>query len=319
MPTARILIVDDSLDARILLETITLEAGLGEVLQAASGAEALEMMNAPDATRHDIDLVLLDIGLPDMSGIQTCRGIRRIAERHPTQPAIIMVTAHDEVAMLEAAFLEGAVDYVTKPVRKGELIARMRAALARKSENDQRDRHQVQLEFQAGHDTLTGVSRRRVFTHALRQEWRRAARHAAPVSVMMLDVDNFHAYNEAYGHLAGDECLRRVAESLQKGLHRQGDAMARFGGEEFAVLLPETDLAGAIAVAEVLRAGVEALAIPHSGSPVASVVTVSVGVASQVPAHDMAPETLLQSADEALYTAKAAGRNRVRSAGRGDA
>src|SRR5262245_19926359 len=112
MPSARILIVDDSLDARILLESITKEAGLGEVLQAGSGGEALQLIEGTNQNGQYgvIDLVLLDIGLPDMSGIQACRNIRRISERHPVRPAVIMVTAHSEIAMLEAAFSEGAVD-----------------------------------------------------------------------------------------------------------------------------------------------------------------------------------------------------------------
>jgi diguanylate cyclase (GGDEF)-like protein len=160
-------------------------------------------------------------------------------------------------------------------------------------------------------DALTGVANRRNFDDALILEWRRAARSRTPLSLIMIDIDAFKAYNDVYGHQAGDECLRRVAESLQSHLHRAGDIVTRYGGEEFAVLIvgAERDRAGHLA--ELLRASVETMNIEHRASPASSVVTISVGVATMVPEHDRDAATLLKAADEALYAAKAAGRNRV--------
>ena len=136
-------------------------------------------------------------------------------------------------------------------------------------------------------------------------------RGGTPLSALMLDVDHFHSYNEAYGHLVGDDCLARISERLRTGMRRGGDLVARFGGEEFAVILPDTDLAGALVVGEELRRGIQDLAIPHVASNVAASVTISVGVACIVPSSERAPMALLAAADEALYLAKARGRNRV--------
>jgi diguanylate cyclase (GGDEF)-like protein len=160
-------------------------------------------------------------------------------------------------------------------------------------------------------DPLTGVANRRNFDDALVLEWRRAARSRTPLSLIMIDIDAFKAYNDVYGHQAGDDCLRRVAESLQSHLHRAGDIVTRYGGEEFAVLIAgaERDRAGDLA--ELLRRSVEAMTIEHQASPASNVVTISVGVATMIPDRDGDPAALLKSADEALYAAKAAGRNRV--------
>jgi diguanylate cyclase (GGDEF)-like protein len=160
-------------------------------------------------------------------------------------------------------------------------------------------------------DPLTGVDNRRNFDDALVLEWRRAARSRTPLSLIMIDIDAFKAYNDVYGHQAGDDCLRRVAESLQSHLHRAGDIVTRYGGEEFAVLVAgvEGDRAGDLA--ELLRRSIESMRIEHRASPASDVVTISVGVATMIPDRDRDPAALLKAADEALYAAKAAGRNRV--------
>jgi diguanylate cyclase (GGDEF)-like protein len=160
-------------------------------------------------------------------------------------------------------------------------------------------------------DPLTGVANRRNFDDALVLEWRRAARSRTPLSLIMIDIDAFKAYNDVYGHQAGDDCLRRVAESLQSHLHRASDIVTRYGGEEFAVLIAgaERDRAGNLA--ESLRTSVETMRIEHRASPASNVVTISVGVATMIPDRERDPVALLKSADDALYAAKAAGRNRV--------
>ncbi|MBV2208500.1 MAG: diguanylate cyclase [Thermomonas sp.] len=160
-------------------------------------------------------------------------------------------------------------------------------------------------------DGLTGISNRRHFDETLATEWRRGQRNGLPISLLMLDIDHFKAYNDLYGHQRGDECLQSVARALQDGLARAQDMAARYGGEEFVCLLPECDLDGATHVAQHLLQTVQALGIEHKGSPVAGVVTVSIGVASVTPSEHSSAETLLARADELLYRAKQTGRNRV--------
>jgi len=162
-------------------------------------------------------------------------------------------------------------------------------------------------------DGLTGVANRRHFDETLAQEWRRAARSRSPLSLLMLDIDYFKAFNDAAGHQAGDDCLRRVAQALLENLHRAADMVSRYGGEEFAILLPETDGDNARGVAETIRERIESLAIQHPNAPLGHV-TVSIGLASAIPPRDGTNAgEFIRCADAALYDAKRAGRNRVSS------
>jgi diguanylate cyclase (GGDEF)-like protein/PAS domain S-box-containing protein len=164
-------------------------------------------------------------------------------------------------------------------------------------------------------DGLTQVANRRRFEQYLHQEWRRLAREQAPLSLIMCDIDYFKNFNDLYGHQAGDSCLRRVARSLSRSVKRPADLVARYGGEEFAVILPGTDLVGAERVAEDLRIAVRSRRIPHAGSKVEAFVTLSLGVATCMPAPDSKPDQLVRKADEALYLAKHRGRDRIELAG----
>jgi diguanylate cyclase (GGDEF)-like protein len=191
--------------------------------------------------------------------------------------------------------------------------AELEALVAQRT--DQLQQANERLESLAKVDELTGVANRRCFNAALDSEWRRARRLGSPISVILVDVDDFKLFNDHYGHQHGDHCLREVASALSRAVGRGTDLVARFGGEEFIVLLPETPVAGCRVVAERARAAVQSLAIPHvrarSGT---GVVTLSAGMATVVPADDVAPEEMVKLADDALYRAKQAGRNRVEAA-----
>ena len=170
---------------------------------------------------------------------------------------------------------------------------------------------QTALERLATLDGLTGIANRRHFDERLQNEWSRASRANAPLSLIMADVDYFKRYNDTYGHQQGDECLKAVSAVLQRLAVRVSDLAARYGGEEFAVILPNTDLKGACEVAERIRAEVEAAALPHGGNEVAPCVTLSLGVATLFPDAEGQSKTLVSQADQALYQAKKEGRNRV--------
>ncbi len=190
---------------------------------------------------------------------------------------------------------------------------RQRALVALRQSEERLAAANAELAALAMTDGLTGLANRRRFEDALAEEWQRAMRGATPLAVLLCDVDVFKSYNDAYGHLEGDDCLRAVAAAIRNVLRRPGDLAARIGGEEFAALLPGTPAPDAVALAERLRQAVQAAGLPHSASP-ARVVTVSVGVACLVPPRDATPDLLIGAADQALYAAKDAGRNQMRAA-----
>ena len=176
---------------------------------------------------------------------------------------------------------------------------------------------QAELENQANTDRLTGLANRRLLDSHLSKELRRLMRHlrghdkGGLLAVAVIDVDHFKFYNDTYGHLAGDSCLKAIANAIQGCIARPGDLACRYGGEEFLLVLPETDEAGALIVAESVRTRIEKLALPHSASHVSDVVTVSVGVAASEVSEGFRIEALIEQADQSLYTAKGTGRNRV--------
>ena len=158
---------------------------------------------------------------------------------------------------------------------------------------------------------MTGIANRRKFDRYLDKEWRRLAREKAPLSLILCDVDYFKLYNDTYGHQAGDRCLRDVAQAISKVIKRPADLAARYGGEELAIILPNTDPEGAKKVAEKINLQVKALHLPHINSPIDIYLTLSFGVAGVTPCHNSSPQKLIETADRALYRAKESGRNRI--------
>ncbi len=161
-------------------------------------------------------------------------------------------------------------------------------------------------------DGLTTIANRRRFDESIATEWKRDKRENRPLALLLLDLDFFKQYNDHYGHSAGDECLIKVAQALDKAVKRPGDLVARYGGEEFAILLPETELSGAMQVATKVQSNIRNLAIGHEYSAIASVVTVSIGVAVMVPKANCGFQELIEAADRQLYAAKDSGRNQIK-------
>jgi diguanylate cyclase (GGDEF)-like protein len=268
---------------------------------------------APGAQRAP-DVVIIDVVEP----IEVCA---RIANRWRGTPIIAIVEPGEIAAVLEA----GADDCVARPTRREELLARVRAALRTSVERSrhvkrerklseavrklQREKHA--LERIACVDSLTGIANRRHALALLDAEWKRSVRDSTPLSLVMVDLDGFHAFNERYGHVGGDSCLRRVCAAMVGSLRRPSDFLGRYGGEEFIAVLANTDAIGARLVAERLRAAVEGLAIDHEASSCSRVVTISVGFATCHARADRVVADLLSQADHALLTAKAHGKNRV--------
>jgi diguanylate cyclase (GGDEF)-like protein len=327
-----ILIVDDSPTTLSITKSYLNEAGYNKLLLAESAGDAFNKLgiNLPEGSSRDeassgIDLILLDIVLPDMDGREACSIIKSV-ELLQDIP-IIIVTSLTETEHLERAFSAGATDYITKPINKIELLSRIRAALKLKHEMDRRklrekkllevtrelEKAVTKLNRLSSLDGLTCIANRRSFDEHLDSEWKRCRRNARPLSLIMADIDYFKAYNDTYGHQAGDECLKSVALALDTALNRPGDLTCRYGGEEFAVVLPETNKKGAIHIANTLSQSVGSLHILHKNSPLGGKVTVSMGVASVLPTKDLSHADLVAAADKALYKAKQEGRNRIRT------
>jgi diguanylate cyclase (GGDEF)-like protein/PAS domain S-box-containing protein len=194
------------------------------------------------------------------------------------------------------------------------IVANFKDISARKKAEEALQQANMKLDRLASIDSLTQIANRRRFDEILALEWRRMQRERLPLSLIMIDIDCFKIYNDTYGHQQGDDCLQSVAKSISQQSKRPADLVARYGGEEFVVVLPNTNTDGAAHLAEQMRKQVQLLNMPHKNSPVMPVVTISLGVSTLVPVSDCSPEQLLAWADQCLYQAKEAGRNRVQSA-----
>ncbi|MEO8499644.1 MAG: diguanylate cyclase [Vicinamibacteria bacterium] len=291
----KVLIVDDSATNRLMLEDC-LRTDYA-VLQAGSGEEGLAL-----AHEQRPDVILLDVMMPDIDGYEV---LRRLKEDERTSSlCVVFITGLDAPEAEERGLASGASDYVTKPLHP--IVVKARVAL-----HMQVVRQRRMLETLANIDGLTELPNRRQFDAVFAAEWARSARTHQPLSVAILDVDFFKRYNDHYGHAMGDHALQLVARGLSKRIKRPADLVARYGGEEFVVVMPDTPLEGAVLLGESLRLGVEGLGVPHKRSSTAICMTVSIGVASAPADGTPSAEALLQRADERLYRAKKAGRNRV--------
>ncbi len=294
----RLLVVDDQpVNIQTLYQAFSADH---QVLMATSGEQALTL-----CASHQPDLVLLDVMMPVMDGHEVCRRLK--SDPATRDIPVIFVTAHNDEAAETLGLELGAVDFISKPINPKIVRARAKTHLTLKAQSDLL-RQWVYI------DGLTGVHNRRHFDERLAAEWGRAVRNGTPLSVVLLDVDFFKRYNDRYGHQAGDDCLRQIAAALKEGLRRPTDLVARYGGEEFVCLLPDTDLGGAILLAERLGQQVFARQIEHADSSVAPVVTVSLGVCGKHEEAAGTAEALLRGADAQLYVAKSRGRHQVAGA-----
>lgn len=319
-----ILIVDDRKENLLTLEFLLQSPEL-ELVRAESGNEALAK-----TLDYEFALILMSVRMPGMDGYETAELIRSSA-RSRSIPIIFMTAARMERDHVFKGSDSGAVDYLLKPLeprivkrkvgifleldrqrqqleeQKRELDAKILELEVLHKELEEKNE---KLELLSSLDGLTGLFNRRYFDHNLVKEWKQASRDKTPLSLLIIDIDYFKNYNDYYGHLQGDDCLRRVAQALYEALLRPIDIIARYGGEEFAAILPNTDGEGAENVANRMIELVVELAIAHKGSTVAEMVTVSIGGATMFPAAgQVAVTSLLERADKALYEAKERGRN----------
>ncbi len=303
----RILLIDDDLVVR---------AKVGESLEQ-DGFEVILAKNGDDGIaayqEYRPDLILVDAVMPILDGFEFCEHLKNLGER---LTPILMITSLDDNESVDRAFAAGATDYITKPINLSILRQRVRNLIKQsdliKNQLSELQQANQNLKLLANIDSLTKLSNRRDFDRYIEQEWERMQRIRSPLSLIMCDVDFFKNFNDKYLHPNGDKCLIKVAMALRNNVRRSGDLVARYGGEEFAVILPNTDALGAVSVAEKIRLAVKDLQIIHESSAIANHVTVSVGVSTIIPTHESEFQTLIDTADRALYQAKSQGRDRVK-------
>ncbi|MBB3212211.1 diguanylate cyclase (GGDEF)-like protein [Herbaspirillum sp. Sphag1AN] len=292
---SRILIIDDNAASIRLLSGMLKD--VGRVFFATSGKAGIEM-----AREQQPHLILLDVEMPVLNGYEVCRLLKEDSETE--RASIIIVTAHSSMESEIQALEAGAVDFITKPLSHPVVRARVQSQL--------KLQHQATaLQRLANRDGLTGLFNRRYFDQLIETEFLRHRRQNMSLGLALLDIDHFKAFNDGYGHLEGDACLKKITETLEAGQKRPGEVVARFGGEEFVVLFPHTTLDEASKSAAWLCQAISDLQYPHQFASGSHVVTISVGVSALIPDEANSVRQLIECTDKALYQAKSAGRNRV--------
>lgn len=287
-----ILIVDD--DPLMIVAVSKALCDLGKVIFALNGIDALKVVN-----EQLPDIILLDVGMPEMDGFEVCAALK--ANKKTSSIPIIFITSHSENGFEERVFEQGAADYINKPINPRVMVAR--TTLQLNYANALKE-----LEYLSLTDKLTGLHNRRSFDEKFDLEFKRARRSKLPISVLMIDIDQFKKYNDHFGHIVGDSCIQRVSEILLNAIRRPADFTARYGGEEFVVVLPDTDRKGAEHFAEGLLQDVIKSQIPHAPTANRKMVTVSIGYYSVLPTIGDKAIELLDIADTALFQAKNKGR-----------
>jgi two-component system chemotaxis family response regulator WspR len=302
------------------------------VRRALSSEEDIEFHYCQDPTKAiklaaeiNATVILQDLVMPEVDGLMMVRYFR--VNKATSKIPIIVLSTKEEASIKGEAFTLGANDYMVKLPDKIEMIARIRyhsKAYITQLERDEAFRAleesreklaeaNLALQKLSSLDGLTGIANRRSFDETLQKEWSRSIRSEKSIGLIMLDIDFFKLYNDHYGHQGGDDCLKRVAKGLESAIHRETDLLARYGGEEFSTVLPDTDLNGAIKVAEEMRLTIKDLRIEHAKSKVTDIVSISIGVSAVTPLQGMNQEVLIAAADQALYKAKEEGRDMVKS------
>jgi len=289
-----VLIVDDE-NSNIMALTHILSP-IYAVYAAKSGQKALEAVE-----KYHPDVILLDILMPEMDGYAVISALKN-SEKMRVIP-VIFITGLSNTDDEEKGLNMGAADYISKPFSPA--IVKLRVKNQLRMLNQLRIIEQLSMI-----DQLTSIPNRRGFDNRMDMEWIRAIRENTLISILFMDVDEFKAYNDRYGHQQGDAVLQTVAITITEALSRPGDFAARWGGEEFVVLLPNTELTGALHVAEKIRLNISNAVIPCMDGTKTKI-TVSIGVKTQAPGHDCSCDSLVAEADKALYKAKESGRNRV--------
>ena len=316
-----ILIVDDRTENLLVLESL-LENIDCNIIKATSGNEALSLM-----LYYEFALVLLDVQMPDMDGFETAEYIRMNSKTRYV-PIIFVTAISKEQKCIFKGYEIGAVDYLFKPIEPIMLQSKVKVFLelynqkkmieeqARLLEMKVKELSELQeanfkLESLSTLDGLTGIPNRRSFDDYIEMSIKSCTRLNKPISLIMADIDFFKGYNDIYGHLKGDDCLINVAKSISLSVKRPLDFVTRYGGEEFAVILPETDEEGAKIIAEIIRKNVEELEIAHKSSDVSAYVTLSLGITTKSSSIQYSKNELIEHADKALYNSKSNGRNQV--------
>ena len=305
----KILVTDDSQIDRLIIQRYLLSME-HKVLLAEDGEQAIHLFQ-----EQSPDLVLLDIRMPGMDGYQVVKKLREIEQGWSP---ILFLSSSIDADSFAKGINAGADDYLHKPIDKVILKAKLHAMerLVAMRKQLLEVTHKLAEEKDkikriANQDGLTEIANRRFLDQILKQEFRRHRRSQKTLGIIMIDIDFFKSYNDYYGHLPGDDILRLCAKKMSELVCRAGDLVARYGGEEFCVILPDTDLKGAESIAEVLRTGIEGLAIARDDLKNWKHLTISLGVSSIKPDQNDTVEKLLNAADQALFQAKQSGRNQV--------
>jgi diguanylate cyclase (GGDEF)-like protein len=308
LPSAVILIVDDNPTNLSVLSLALKNVGY-KTRVAMDGVSAIEQVQDDPP-----GLILLDVQMPGMDGFETC--IKLKANSLLCDIPVIFITASTDLEQKVKGLSVGAVDYITKPFQQEEVLARVKVHLELRFLTQKVQEQAIALQEAnqelhrlANLDGLTEVANRRRFDDYLDQEWRRSKREQNPLALILCDIDYFKNYNDYYGHQAGDVCLKRVAQALHDCIKRPADLVSRYGGEEFAIILPNTSPEGAVYIAQLIQTTIQHLSIPHHHSQISSCITLSLGISSQVPNRDHDAHNLVAKTDKALYVAKGNGRN----------
>ncbi|EPJ52176.1 MAG: response regulator receiver modulated diguanylate cyclase [Osedax symbiont Rs2] len=289
----KILIVDDEkINCSVLISLL----GDYSTIIALNGEQAIQRALSDQPP----DLILLDVIMPDLDGYEVCRLLKN-NDKTKHIPIIFITVKATEAEEAKGLNL-GAVDYISNPFSPAIVLARVSNHMELKRQRDL-------LEHLHITDALTGIANRRRFDISLEHEWNRTTRMKACISLIMIDIDFFKQFNDIYGHAAGDDCLQKVAQALDKVCVREIDLLARYGGGGFVAGLPSTDLEGAMVVAQAMKDCIVALEIPHEGNSISDCISISLGVSSNSKQSIKAPQVLLKQADDALYKAKSNGRN----------